>query len=173
MAERETQSKVGKGAKQKGGPTVEPPPKKTRTPTATLSKAPLDTETGTVPATQVSTPGEMGAVMALGASSLKDYLTGRDTQTSGTTATVGQVPTPSSETNPAMQSMGGFLVDLKGMLPKARPKKAPVQTLIPRRTGGKWIPVLGKPMPSVVTVLVPQQKMGGISTEPAHTAKGR
>ena len=64
---------------------VEPPPKKMRTPTATLSKAPSDSETGTVPATQVSTPGEMGAVMALGASSLEDYLTGRDTQTSGTT----------------------------------------------------------------------------------------
>ena len=147
MAQREAQSKAGKEAKQKGGPTMEPPPKRTRMPTATLSKAPSDSETGTVPATQVSTPGETGAVMALGASSLEDYLTGRDTQTPGTTATVGQVPNPSSGTNPAVQSMGGFLADLKGMLPKARPKKAPVPTPIPRRSGGKWIPVLGKPAP--------------------------
>ena len=67
-----------------------------------------------------------------------------------------------------MPDMGGFLVELKGMLPKARPKRAPVSTPIPRRPGGKWIPVLGKPTPSVDTaasVLVPQQKMGGESTE--------
>ena len=171
MAQRKAQSKAGKEAKQKGGPTMEPPPKRTRMPTATLSKAPSDSETGTVPATQVSTPGETGAVMALGASSLEDYLTGRDTQTPGTTATVGQVPNPSSGTNPAVQSMGGFLADLKGMLPKARPKKAPVPTPIPRRSGGKWIPVLGKPAPSVATaasLLVPQQTMGGTSRESAQ-----
>ena len=168
MAKRETQSKAGKGAKRKGGPTVEPPPKKPCTLTAALGRAPLDTETGTAPETQVPTPGETGAVMALGASSLEDYLTGRDTQTSGTMATVGQVPPPSSETNPTVPSMGGFLAELKGMLPKARPKKAPVPTPIPRRPGGKWIPVLGKPTPSVVTaasVLVPRQKTGGGSTE--------
>ena len=65
------------------------------------------------------------------------------------------------------------------MLPKARPKKAPVQTPIPRRPGGKWIPVLGKPTPSVVTaasVLVPQQEDGWceyrIHSE-HRTAKGR
>ena len=76
MAKRETQSKAEKGAKRKGGPMVEPPPKKTRTPPTALGRAPLDTETGTAPETQVPTPGETGAVMALGASSLEDYLIG-------------------------------------------------------------------------------------------------
>ena len=169
MAQREAQSKAGKEAKRKGGPTMEPPPKKTRMPTATLSKAPSDSKTGTVPVTQVLTPGETGSVMALGASPLEDYLTGRDTQTPGTTATVGQVPNPSSGTNPAMQSMGGFLG--MGMLPKARPKKVPVPTPIPRRSGGKWIPVLGKPAPSVATaasLLVPQKTTGGTSRESAQ-----
>ena len=168
MAKRETQSKAGKGAKQKGRPTVEPPPKKTCTPTAALGRAPSDSETGTAPETQVSTPGETGVVLALGASSLDDYLIGRDPPTSGTMSTVGQVPPPGRETNPTVQGMGGFLAELKGMLPKAGPKKAPIQTLIPRRPGGKWIPVLGKPAPSVSTaalLLVPQQKTGDASKE--------
>ena len=168
MAECETQSKAGKGGKRKGGPMVEPPPKKTCTPTAMLSKAPSDSEAGTVLATQVSTPEKTGAVMTLGVSSLEDYLTGRDTQTLGAAATVEQVPPPSREANPTVPSMGGFLAELKGMLPKARPRKAPVQTLIPRRPGGKWIPVLGKPVPSVTTaasLLVPQQKTGDASKE--------
>ena len=70
MARREAQSKAGKGAKRKGGSTLEPLPKKARTPTAALGRAPSDTETGTAPETQVLTPGEIGAVMVLEASSL-------------------------------------------------------------------------------------------------------
>ena len=106
MAQREAQSKAEKEAKRKGGPMMEPPLKRTHMPTATLSKAPSDSEMGTVPTTQVSTQGETGVVMALGASSLEDYLTSRDTQTPEATTTVGQVPNPSSGTNPADAKYG-------------------------------------------------------------------
>ena len=58
--------------------------------------------------------------------------------------------------------MGGFLAELKGKLPKGGPKKASMPTPVPRRSAGKWKPVLGEPTPSTATaasVLIPQQKV--------------
>ena len=169
MAKHETQSKAEKGTKWKKGSAVEPLPKKARTLSAALGKAPPELGTETAPAIQVSTPGEASAAMALGASSLENYLIGADLLTQGTTPMVEQAQPLTSQTNITGLGMGGFLTELKGMLPKGGPKRAPNLTPVPQRPGSKWKPVLGKPTPSTATaasVLVPQQKVGGTGAEP-------
>ena len=95
-AKRQAQSKVEKGTKRKKGTDIGPPPKKARTPPAALGRAPLESETETMPATPASTLGKASAAMALGASSLENYLIGGDLLTPGTAFTVEQAQTPTS-----------------------------------------------------------------------------
>ena len=171
MAKQEAQSKAGKGAKRKGESAVGPQAKKAHTPSAALGRAPPEPETETLADIQVTVSEGAGLMATLGASSLEDYLTGKDIQTTETMSAAEQRPQPGKGTDTAVTGMGGFLKDLKGMIPKAKPKRTPVQTPIPRRPGGKWIPVLGKPAPSKATVaslLVPQPGTGGAAEEPSQ-----
>ena len=74
------------------------------------------------------------------------------------------VPKPSLTTgqeDTALASVGGFLAELRGRVPKGGQRGTAVPTPIPRRSAGKWKPVLGKPTIPTATaasMLMPQQK---------------
>ena len=162
----ETQSK---GTKRKRGPTAEPPPKKAQMPSAALGKAPPELGMETPPVASVPVSGEASAAIALGASSLEDYLTGRDLPASETIPIELSEQPPTSRLGTEGMGMGGFLEELRGMLSKSGQKKALIPMPVPRRSSGKWKPMLGKPTISTATaasMLVPQQRAPETSVQP-------
>ena len=161
MAQRETQSQAGRGAKRKTGPSGAPPPKKAQTPSAALGRAPPegDTETSLTPVAPVVE--QAVATRVLEADSLEEYLIGQEVPMP---KAVPEPTLPTGQEDIALPSMGGFLAELRGRVPKGGKRGTVVPTPIPRRSAEKWKPVLGKPTIPTATaasVLMPQQKTTG------------
>ena len=158
MVQRESQNRAGWGAKRKTGLLGAPLPKKTRMPSAALGRAPPegDAETSLTPVAPLVERAV--ATRVLESDSLEAYLIGQEV------STPKAVPEPTLLTGQediALPSMGGFLAELRGRVPKGGKRGTVVPTPIPRRSAEKWKPVLGKPTiltATAASMLMPQQK---------------
>ena len=94
----------------------------------------------------------------LEASSLEEYLIGQEVSMP---KAVPEPTLPTGQEDIALPSMGGFLAELRGRVPKGGKRGTVVPMPIPRRSAGKWKLVLGKPTIPTATaasMLMPQQK---------------
>ena len=102
--------------------------------------------------------GQPVTPQVLEAEQLEDYLVGREVQTP---KAVPEPPLTTGQEDVALATVGGFLAELRGRVPKGGQRGTVVSTPIPRRSTDKWKPVLGKPTVPTATaasMLIPQEK---------------
>ena len=156
---RETQPKAERGTKHWGGPTAESQPRKALKPSAALGRAPegqgMSVETGAPMAAEALGLVERGMPVVTIEDALEAYLL--DGGHPGPAAMPIKEPTQpaTSQANITGIGLGGFGVELRGLIPKGGPKWAPIATLIVRRSGPKWSPMLKEPtMPMVIAAML-------------------
>ena len=97
----------------------------------------MEEETTTTVAAAAPKQGGKSTVVAMGASSLEDYLLGGGLPAPAEVPTSELMQTPTSQANLTGMGMGGFVAELKDMLPRAGPKKVSVTTPVQRRPAEK------------------------------------